>query len=124
MKIFSFLILAGILFQPVVSSANPRTVVSCKKRSPLVYASFTWVEIIQNDDQSLAFQYGTGLEDRMYEIYFNSPVTQVSPNEFQDQDPRFDLSVAIKKSKLSFSLSSGGKTVTKKNFKCEILPLN
>jgi|GEM_PF-2595300 len=123
MKILSFLFLAGLVFQPVVSSANPHTVVSCKKRSPLVYASFTWVEIIQADDQSLSFQYGTGLEDRMSEIYFDSQVTQVSPNEFQDQDPRYDLSVKIEKSKLSFSLSSGGKTVKKKNFKCETLPL-
>lgn len=119
MKLLSFALLTGMLLSSI-SQAN--TLVACRKRNPLVYSAFTWVQIERLQNQELIFRYGNGIQEQMLEVYFDSAIEQRSANEFHFQNSQYELSATIEKKKLSFTLSGGGKTATKKNFECIVLP--
>jgi hypothetical protein len=115
MKAIALTLLTGMLISTVVQAD---TVVSCRKRNPLVYTAYTWVQIEQDTNQNLTFIYGNGMESQMLEVYFTSSVEKTSAQTYRYQDPNYELSVEIKKSKLSFVLSSGGKDYKQKNYEC------
>ena len=121
MKFLTTLVLAGLVFS---FTSQAETIVSCRKRNPFVYSAFTWVQIERDANQQLLFRYGNGIADQMLEVYFDSPIERTSANTYHYQNAQYELSAKIVKNKLSFTLSAGGKSETRKNHECVLLPAN
>ncbi len=114
---FSLFFWIALTLAPSVSRAE--MIASCKRRNILVNSAFTWAEISRTKENQLLFQYGTGVDTQMIEVYFDSSLEQDSPTEFHHKDQTYELKVWMVDSKLSFDLSAGQKTVSKRNFVCK-----
>jgi hypothetical protein len=114
---FSLFFWIAMTLASTVSRAE--MIASCKRRNILVNSAFTWAEISRTKENQMMFQYGTGIDTQMIEVYFDSPVEQDSPSEFHHKDNAYELKVWMVDNKLSFDLTAGQKTVSKRNFVCK-----
>ena len=101
------------------STSFAKTILSCKKRHPIVYSSFYWVQINQAEEGDLSFNYANGIDTQMLEIYFSSPVTKDAKGNYNYQDADYSLQTELKKSELKFTLKNKTQNITRKQFHCE-----
>ena len=111
------MILASTTF---AATTHADTVLACRKRNAFVYTSFTWVEIDRDENGQMWFMYGNGIEDQMMTIYLRAPIDQISENKYAYHDDSIGIDALVEKKKLRFTLESGGKTISKKNYDCVI----
>lgn len=116
MKTLCALLLTSFVFS---TGAHADLVLACKKRNPLVYSSFSWVEIESNADGTHHFYYGIGISDQMLEITYSSPITRVSETEFRELNPYYELTAVVRAGKLNFSLKSARGIENRKGYHCE-----
>ena len=107
------------LLSLLVSSTYANDSYRCKKHNALSVDSYYWVELERDSNDQLKFVYGTGIKTQMMEIYFDSPVEEVSSGHFSHHENDYQLEAKVENSQLSFVITAGKKSVKEGHFLCE-----
>ena len=100
-------------------NGTPRYNARCKKNNFMYPNAFYWVEIEKVPSGELVFSYGTGIDTQMLDVYFQSPIEEISNNKFSHKEVNYQLDTFIQHSQLSFSLAINGKVDHRKGYRCE-----